>query len=158
MGELVRVAAKEDVEKLKSFLAEVQPGTQFQEEDLDCYFFLETSSGKLKACVGMEPAVNAGLIRSLVIQKGTSHEEVLLLLGRVLRTAKEKGLMNVFLVTDKQAAAIFLRELGFESCHYEEASRSVGELEHFKRVTNVDNSIIMKISIKNLAISTDLST
>ncbi|CAM3837509.1 hypothetical protein [Mesobacillus zeae] len=147
MEKTVRAAEAADFERLESFLAEAQQGISLKEGSADYYSLLETHSGQLRACVGIEPSEGAGLIRSLVVQKGTSHEDVLLLLGRVLRIAKEKNLFRIFLVTDKQSASLFLQELGFRETTYEEANSFIGDLEHFKWVSNVDNSIIMKISI-----------
>ena len=114
-------------------------------DSIDNFSLIETNEGELKACLGVEPVGQVGLLRSFVVSPQIGQPELLLLFKRAFLTAKSKELDALYLVTNKMSAVSFFSGLGFEMVHNSELPDELLEENHLKQALTVDNSTIMKI-------------
>jgi N-acetylglutamate synthase-like GNAT family acetyltransferase len=145
LEQYIREAEAKDIKKLESFLTQANVNSDGVADYIDYYSLLETSSGNLKACIGIEPDGSAGLLRSFVLSPGTSQADLLLLFDRVIAVAEKKQLKALYLVTNKEHAAAFFQKMGF--LQTEELPVSLYKNSHLKQALNVDNSIVMKMPL-----------
>lgn len=143
MERTIRKAEAKDAKKLESFLLEANLNTEGISESIEYYSLLETNSGELKACIGIEPDGNVGLLRSFVVSKGTAHSDIVLLFDRVISIAESKNLKAVYLVTNKENTIAFFRGFGFKVV--DKTPAEIIKNPHFQKVLNVDNSVIMEL-------------
>ena len=137
----IREAEDKDAKRLESFLLEANLDTDGIAEGLDYFSLLETKSGTLKACVGIEPVGSLGMLRSFVLSQGTSQTEIMLLFDRVIRIAERKKLTGLYLATNKESAVAFFKGIGFQQMT--EIPADLQTSTHYQQVLNVDNSVIM---------------
>ncbi|MBM4761546.1 hypothetical protein [Bacillus sp. B15-48] len=148
MEETIRNADRKDIERLESFLVEANLDANGLEDCIEYYSLLETKQGKLKACIGIEPIDNVGLLRSFVVSPTTTKVQVLLLFDRVIRIAESKQLSSLYLVTNKETALPFFNKIGFMKV--DNFPECLHQNLHFKQVLNVDNAFIMEMTVKTV--------
>jgi N-acetylglutamate synthase-like GNAT family acetyltransferase len=148
MEETIRKAEPQDIKKVESFLVEANLDTEGLEECIDFYSLLETKSGTLKACIGIEPVDGIGLLRSFVVSPSTTQVQIMLLFDRVMKIAQNKQLSYLYLVTNKESAASFFNKIGFVV--EEDIPEQLVGNPHFTQVKSVDNSIIMKMTVESV--------
>ena len=140
-----RSAKEEDLSRLEAFLTEAGVSSEGLKDSIDNFSLIETNEGELKACLGVEPVGQVGLLRSFVVSPQIGQPELLLLFKRAFLTAKSKELDALYLVTNKMSAVSFFSGLGFEMVHNSELPDELLEENHLKQALTVDNSTIMKI-------------
>ena len=145
MEETIRKAEKKDVKRLESFLLEANLNADGVAEAIDYYSLLETKSGALKACIGIEPVNGVGMLRSFVVSEGTSQVQILLLFDRVIRIVEGNNLKALYLATNKESAVSFFNKIGFNTV--KEIPVALYNHPHFEQVSNVDNTIIMEMKV-----------
>lgn len=145
---MIRKAEPKDIRKLESFLVEANLDAEGLEEYIDYYSLLETKSGELRACIGIEPVNGVGLVRSFVVSPTTTRVQLLMLFDRVISIAQNKQLSAIYLVTNKETAVDFFRGIGFDVVDQEPTE--LEESTHYKKVTHVDNSITMEMKVGNV--------
>lgn len=148
MEETIRKAEQKDIKKLESFLLEANVNAEGIADSINYYSLLETKTGGLKACIGIEPVNGVGLLRSFVISEGTTQVQIMLLFDRVIRIAESNYLESLYLVTNKESAVAFFNKIGFE--RVEEIPPTLYNNQHFENVTHVDNAIVMKMKVGNV--------
>lgn len=147
MQAMLRCANKQDVNKLKDFLAEAKLGIDgVSEQSVGYFLLLENESGQIKGTLGIEPFGEAGLLRSLAIAPGMAEKEILMLFNQMLILAKEKDMTTLILATNKEGAVPFFEMLGFERSSREYLPPDLAESIHVQHIVNVDNSIFLKFS------------
>lgn len=146
MEDKIRKAERADFKKLESFLVEANVASSNLEDYIDYYSLLETKSGTLKACIGIEPVGNVGLLRSFVVSPGTTQVQVMMLFDRVVRIAEGNQLDAVYLVTNKQSAVTFFSKMGFQVEDQPEAS--LVSHPHFQQLSTVDNAFVMQMPVE----------
>jgi N-acetylglutamate synthase-like GNAT family acetyltransferase len=148
MQALIRVAKKQDLGKLREFLTSANLGSDgLTDQTVEYFLLLEDEEGNLKGSLGMEAFGEAGLLRSLVVTPGQAEKEILVLFNQMLQLAKEKGLKELFLATNKSAALKFFDLLGFQRTERAELPTEFYRSEHIRHILNVDNSLFLKFSL-----------
>ncbi|SEN52067.1 N-acetylglutamate synthase, GNAT family [Mesobacillus persicus] len=148
MEETIRKAESKDIKRLESFLLEANVNAEGVADSIDYYSLLETKSGALKACIGIEPVNGVGMLRSFVLSEGTTQVQILLLFDRVIKIAESKKLDSLYLVTNKETAVSFFNKIGFITV--DDIPPALYNNRHFEQVSSVDNSIIMKMPVGNV--------
>ncbi|WP_404330466.1 hypothetical protein [Mesobacillus maritimus] len=148
MEETIRKAEKKDVKRVESFLLEANLNADGVADAIDYYSLLETKSGALKACIGIEPVNGVGMLRSFVLSEGTSQVQILMLFDRVIRIAEGNKLKSLYLVTNKESAVSFFNKIGFNVV--KDIPTALFNHPHFEQVSSVDNSIIMGMKVENV--------
>lgn len=148
MEETIRKAEQKDIKRLESFLLEANVNAEGVADSIDYYSLLETKSGTLKACIGIEPVNGVGMLRSFVLSEGTTQVQILLLFDRVIKIAESKKLDSLYLVTNKETAVSFFNKIGFVTV--DDVPPALYNNRHFEQVSSVDNSIIMKMPVGNV--------
>ncbi|WP_045518693.1 GNAT family N-acetyltransferase [Neobacillus niacini] len=148
MQALIRCANKEDLDSLREFLTKGNLGCDgLTEETVEFFLLLEDEDGTIKGTLGMEVFAEGGLLRSLVVSPGQAEKDIVLLITQMMQLAKEKGLRNLFLATNKGVALPFFELLGFERVERDQLPAEIYRLEHIRHVFNVDNSLFLKFSL-----------
>lgn len=148
MQGVIRRAVKEDVERLTEFLLQAGLGTEgLNEESAEYFLLLEDDKGLLKGSLGLEAFAESGLLRSLVVSAGQADKEIFILFEQMLQLAKEKGMKNLFLATNKSGAVSFFELLGFQTVQREDLPGLFYESPHIRQILNVDNSLFLKFSL-----------
>ncbi|MEH7011215.1 hypothetical protein V7087_10360 [Neobacillus niacini] len=148
MQALIRCANKEDLGSLREFLTKANLGCDgLTEETVEFFLLLEDEDGTIKGTLGMEVFAEGGLLRSLVVSPGQAEKDIVLLITQMMQLAKEKGLRNLFLATNKGVALPFFELLGFERVERDQLPAEIYRLEHIRHVFNVDNSLFLKFSL-----------
>lgn len=148
MQGVIRRAVKEDVERLTEFLLQAGLGTEgLNEESAEYFLLLEDDKGLLKGSLGLEAFAESGLLRSLVVSAGQADKEIFILFEQMLQLAKEKGMKNLFLATNKSGAVSFFELLGFQTVQREDLPSTFYESPHIRQILNVDNSLFLKFSL-----------
>lgn len=148
MRALIRKANKKDLNELTEFLTRANLGTDgLTEETIGCFLLLEDADGTLTGSLGIEVFKQYGLLRSLVVTSGRIEKEILVLIDQMVQLAKEKGLLGLFLATNKSTSLAFFELLGFKKINREELPEEFYESEHIQHVLNVDNSLFLRLSL-----------
>ncbi|WP_210364405.1 hypothetical protein [Bacillus sp. REN3] len=141
----IRQADHGDLGKLEAFLTEAGISSEGVEGSISHFSVMETDAGELKACLGVECAGQAGLLRSFVVSPKMSEQEVMLLFDSAFSAAKINELRELYLVTNKMSAVSFFSRMGFEIVGRLDLPDALLGKSHLKQVVTVDNSAIMKI-------------
>ena len=147
MDMVIRCAEAEDLLKLISFLGQAKVGTNGVEETLDCFLLIENELAEIMATIGIEPMGDIGLIRSLVMNSQATEQDFHLLFEQIIKLAKEKGIMDLFLATNKAGALNLITQMGFQMVGKEELPEVLFQSEHVLHILTVDNSIFLKLSV-----------
>jgi N-acetylglutamate synthase-like GNAT family acetyltransferase len=148
MEETIRKAEKKDIKRLESFLVEANLSAEGVADTIEYYSLLETKSGALRACIGIEPVNGVGMLRSFVVSEGTSQVQILMLFDRVIRIAEGNKLKALYLATNKESAVSFFNKIGFNTV--KDVPTVLYNHPHFEQVSSVDNSIIMEMKVENV--------
>lgn len=148
MEETIRKAESKDIKRLESFLLEANLNTEGVADKIDYYSLLETKSGTLKACIGIEPVNGVGMLRSFVVSQQTTQVQILMLFDRVIRIAEANQLKSLYLATNKESAVSFFNKIGFHVV--KDIPPALYNHPHFEQVTNVDKSIVMEMKVENV--------
>jgi N-acetylglutamate synthase-like GNAT family acetyltransferase len=145
MQAYIRKANKQDLGSLTAFLNRAGLGTDgLTEEAMDYFLLLEDGAGHLKGSLGIEAFEGFGLLRSLVVTPGQAEKEIFILFDQMMQLAKDKGMRELFLATNKQESLPFFDLLGFVRTCREDLPREFYQSEHIQHILNVDNSIFLK--------------
>ncbi|PLR85130.1 hypothetical protein CVD25_00030 [Bacillus canaveralius] len=147
MDTIVRCANEQDLARLLTFLEDAKLGTEGVAAAIDYFLLVEDVHGNLKATVGIEPAGEAGLLRSLVISEGMAEKIILMLFEQMLILARDKQLKELYLATNKQGSLLFFNMLGFTAIESEDLPMSIRQLKHVKFILDVDNSRFLTLSM-----------
>ncbi|WP_221567312.1 GNAT family N-acetyltransferase [Alkalihalobacillus sp. TS-13] len=139
-----RPAETNDAPSIKKFVAQAGLSNEGIEECIQTFIILETDKKKMAGTVGLERFGESGLIRSLVLDKEYSSEELLLrLLTAIIRLADQQGIKTVYLLT--KVTSIFYT-LGFMEVPYGKVPESLLESAHLQQYDK-DQIAIMKHSL-----------
>ncbi|WP_042463589.1 GNAT family N-acetyltransferase [Neobacillus dielmonensis] len=148
MQVLIRRGGRNDVVGLREFLGRANLGTDGLNEDtVDCFLLMEDENGGLKGTLGMEVFEEAGLLRSLVVSPGQAEQDIFILMEQMVKLAKEKGLKNLFLATNKNGAVAFFEWIGFAQMEREKLPLELSRSEHIRHLLSVDNSLFFKFEL-----------
>lgn len=148
MHALIRCAKQEDLGNLREFLTRANLGTDgLNEKTVEYFLLLEDLDGGIKGTLGIEAFGEHGLLRSLVVSPGKADQDIYILIHQMMKLAKEKGLVSLFLATNKGVALPFFELLGFKSVNRDELPAEFSSSEHIRHVLNVDNSLFLRISL-----------
>lgn len=143
----IRCAIAEDIPRLTSFLERAQISSEGVAETIDSFLIMEDEIGTISATIGIESLGNIGLLRSLVMTANTSEEEVCQLFEQMFLLARDKGMVDIYLATNKLGAMRFVELLGFKTTDKSELPPQLLQSEHVQHILTVDNSVFLKITI-----------
>jgi amino-acid N-acetyltransferase len=139
-----RVAEQNDAQSIKQFVAQAGLSSEGIDHCIQSFIILETDKKKMAGTVGLERYGKNGMIRSLVLDKDYSSEDLLLrLLTSVLRHAEQQGIETVYLLT--RVTAIF-HTLGFAQIPYEQVPKIILASPHLQQYDK-DQIAVMKRSL-----------
>ncbi|WLD93177.1 GNAT family N-acetyltransferase [Alkalihalobacillus sp. AL-G] len=139
-----RVAEPTDAPSIKQFVAQAGLSSEGIEHCVQSFIILETDKKKMAGTVGLERYGKNGLIRSLVLDKDYSSEELLLrLLTSVLKHAEQQGIETVYLLT--RVTSIF-HTLGFTQTPYEHVPKGLLASPHLQQYDR-EQIAVMKRSL-----------
>jgi N-acetylglutamate synthase-like GNAT family acetyltransferase len=143
----IRTANHEDTKNLVSFLQKANISTEGVAETIDSFLIMEDNGGQIKATIGIEPLGNIGLLRSLVMTANTNENNLFQLLEQTFLLARDKGMAELYLATNKLGAMKFVQLLGFQQIEKELLPIILCQSEHVKHILTVDNSVFLKLSL-----------
>ncbi len=146
MMKVIRRATIEDLEGILAFLDRAELSTDGVEEAIDYFLVMEDSDDTMLGTLGMEIKEGNGLLRSLVVEPGLNTEDLFALFQEILKLAKEKGLQNVFLISNKKASVQFFSLLGFQEVE-KEHSESLGSFEHIQNLSTLHECSVMGLKL-----------
>jgi amino-acid N-acetyltransferase len=95
-----RKATVDDTHYLKQLILQSGISNHGVEDHIDQFIIMETDEKEIVGTVGLEKFADCGLIRSLVMNRDHTSEEILLrLLQEALKMAKDQGAAKVYLLT-----------------------------------------------------------
>ncbi|PLS07933.1 GNAT family N-acetyltransferase [Neobacillus cucumis] len=148
MQAIIRKANQEDLGKLREFLTRANLGTDgLNEVTVEYFLLLENLEGTIRGSLGLEVFNESGMLRSLVVSPGQADKEIFILFEQMVKLAKEKGMKNLFLATNKSVALPFFELMGFQKTERESLPTEFNNSEHIRHVLNVDNSLFLKFSL-----------
>lgn len=148
MQAVIRPAHKHDLSLIKDFLTNAHLGTGgITEENASYFLLLEDEEGKLIGCLGIEPFEGIGLLRSLVVTPGNVEQDIWLLFGQALQLAKEKGINDLYLATNKNEVLPLFVMLGFKRVDEDNLPEELYHSEHIQYILSMANSMFLKFSL-----------
>jgi N-acetylglutamate synthase-like GNAT family acetyltransferase len=148
MHTVIRRANQSDLSILKGFLTEASLGTSgLSEEMVEYFLLLENEDGKLVGTLGIETFGVKGLLRSLVVTPGQAEKDIWLLIGQALQLAKDRGIKELFLATNKMGVLPLFELLGFKKIEEQDLPQELYQSEHVCHILSVDNSLFLKFSL-----------
>jgi N-acetylglutamate synthase-like GNAT family acetyltransferase len=147
MNALVRRAKAEDAEKIISFLHKARLKSEGVAENIEDFFVMEDEYGRVKATIGMESFSAVGLVRSLALTIEATEEDVFQLFQEIFITAKEKGIIDMYLATNKLGAMTFVKLLGFEEIDHGQLPMVLGQSKHVQHILLMENTVFLKKSL-----------
>ncbi|HJV16051.1 MAG TPA: GNAT family N-acetyltransferase [Bacillales bacterium] len=150
MEAVIRRASQNDLFILKEFLTKANLGTNgLTEEMVEYFLLLEDDEGELVGTLGIEPIDERGLLRSLAVASGQAEKDIWLLIEQALQLAKDRGIKELFLATNKTGALPLFELLGFQKVPEKALPQELFQSEHVRHILNVDNSLFLKYAIAN---------
>ncbi|KAB2336498.1 hypothetical protein F7731_08970 [Cytobacillus depressus] len=147
MADFIRYAGADDRERLTIFLDQAKLNTDGLEHSIDYFLIMENEEREVRATLGIEPLGKVGLLRSLVMTKEMSENDLFILFEQILRLAREKQLQSLYLSSNKRASIAFFQMLGFEEVDKKSLPEELYVSDHVKHILTVDNSFFLKLSI-----------
>lgn len=139
----LKVAERTDLEKLTGFIERAGVSAEGLENLIDYFVMMEAGDGEVVACIGVEPVGDLGLLRSLVVSDKLKQAHILTLFQSIQTLAEQKGIQQLFLVTNKDASVQFLSLMGFEETDKGTVPAKLFSLEHMKASLEQVNAKIM---------------
>jgi amino-acid N-acetyltransferase len=142
---IIRQAETTDVEKIADFLNKAEVKVEGLEEWLDYFLLMETEEDQaLIGTIGIEPFEKVGLLRSMILSKGTV-EDILFLIQQALKLAKEKEMDAIYCSVTNQYSLQLFQLLGFQRIDMDDIPHILKESNGVKSVFTVDKSHFMYI-------------
>jgi len=82
-----------------------------------------------------------------VVTPGQAEKEIFMLFDQMMLLAKDKGMSEVFLATNRPESLPFFDLLGFQRTGRENLPNEFYQSEHIQHILNVDNSLFLKFSL-----------
>ena len=136
------IAKNQDVEPAVKFME--RAGMEVAQEEIESgkFILLKDDVHSIKGMIGIETCGEYGLLRSFLFLP-EAHAQVPALFETMLAIAREQGVEQVFLVSNKQQAKAFFEALQFTSCHTDEVPDKVKESPVVEKVCTMDNIYFM---------------
>lgn len=144
---IVRCAQAVDKDKLISFLHEANLGTEGVEEAIEYFLIMEDEQSSIQATLGIEPFGSFGLLRSLAMTSRAKENDLFIIFEQMLKLAREKQVMSLYLATNKPSSVQFFKLLGFEMVDQRDLPQKLFTSEHVNHILNVDNSLFMELKL-----------
>lgn len=142
---IIRQADTLDVKKIATFLNKAEVTIEGLEEWLEYFLLMETEADQtLIGTIGIEPYGKVGLLRSMVLSKGTV-EDILFLIQQALKLAKEKDMDAIYCSVNNQHSIQLFQLLGFQQIDMDHIPQVLKESNTVKSVFTVDKSHFMYI-------------
>jgi amino-acid N-acetyltransferase len=126
-----RKATKDDTDLLKKFILQGGISNQGIENNIDQFIIMETNEKEIVGTVGLEVHGNCGLIRSLVMSRTITSEEILIrLLQEAIKAAKDKQVEALYLLT--KVTPIF-QSIGFYPVQYSNVPFDIIASDHVRQ-------------------------
>ena len=145
MESRIRLAEQKDRPGLAEFLARAGLSAEGVVENPGLFILLESGEEELKACAGIEPCGETGLIRSFVISPGTTEWDMLNMFDQLAALGVHAGLSALYLVANRVEAVQLFRRMGFRAAA--DIPASLIKNRHVQAVLDVDNSVFMHLSL-----------
>lgn len=147
MRSQIRMAVKQDTVKILAYLEKANLGTEGIKDLIDYFLLMEDHEGEVIATLGIEPAGECGLLRSLAISPAVREVDVLRLFNRMLELAKQKSLSRLYLAVNRPESLTFFEILGFKTVEKENMPEHLVNLNHVQHILTVDNSVFMEFNL-----------
>lgn len=139
----LKVAERKDLPKLTAFVEKAGVNSDGFEHLIDCFVIMENDEHEVVACIGVEPLADHGLLRSLVVSDKLKQAHILTLFQSIQTVAAQKGMKQLFLVTNKEASVQFLTLMGFKEVTRSAIPEHLLTLEHMRTSLENTNAKIM---------------
>ncbi|MBM7704068.1 GNAT family N-acetyltransferase [Metabacillus iocasae] len=143
MNERIQLATMNDVSRVNHFLQKADVSVEDLECHIEHFVIMENDKKELLATVGFQKEGASGLLRSLVIVPSLTQEKILMLFKSVVSLAKENGIDQLFLVTNKEASLSFFELLHFQIVSKESIPIGLQEQSNLLNTHNVDKLYVM---------------
>lgn len=139
----LKIAEEKDLGKLSGFVEKAGVSSEGFESLIDYFVMMENGENEIVACIGVEPNNEYGLLRSLVVSDKLKQAHILTLFQSIQTLAEQKGIKNLFLVTNKEASVQFLSLMGFKEIERIAIPNQLLTLEHIRGSLEDENAKIM---------------
>ncbi|QGQ48355.1 GNAT family N-acetyltransferase [Metabacillus sediminilitoris] len=139
----LKIAEEKDLGKLSGFVEKAGVSSEGFESLIDYFVMMENGENEIVACIGVEPNNENGLLRSLVVSDKLKQAHILTLFQSIQTLAEQKGIKNLFLVTNKEASVQFLSLMGFKEIERIAIPNQLLTLEHIRGSLEDENAKIM---------------
>lgn len=126
-----RKARKEDTDKLKKFILQGGISNQGIDDHVEQFIIMETEDKEITGTVGLELHGEYGLIRSLVMSRSITSEEILIrLLQEAIKMARDQHVKAIYLLT--KVTPIF-QSIGFYPVQYTNVPKPIYSSDHVRQ-------------------------
>lgn len=147
---IIRQAETGDLERIAAFLTKAEVTVEGLQEWLEYFLLMETEADQtLTGTIGIEPFGEIGLLRSMVLSKGTV-EDILFLIQQALKLAKDKDLETIYCKVHNPHSMQLFHLLGFQAIEDENIPAILKESNTVKSVFTVDKSHFMYIPMNTV--------
>lgn len=147
---IIRQAETGDLERIAAFLTKAEVTVEGLQEWLEYFLLMETEADQtLTGTIGIEPFGEIGLLRSMVLSKGTV-EDILFLIQQALKLAKDKDLETIYCKVHNPHSMQLFHLLGFQAIEDENIPAILKESNPVKSVFTVDKSHFMYIPMNTV--------
>ncbi len=136
------IAKNQDIELAVRFME--QAGMEVAEEEVESgkFILLKDEDHLIKGIIGLESCGEYGLLRSFLFLP-EAHAQVPALFEAMLAIAREHGVEQVFLVSNKQQARAFFEALQFMPCQCEQLPGKVKDSPVVEKVCTIKDVYFM---------------
>lgn len=139
----LKIAEKQDIERLTMFVEKAGISSEGIADLIDYFVLMENGEKEIVACIGVEPVKNAGLLRSLVVSDKLKQAHIVTLFQSIQTLAEKRGITNLFLVTNKEASVQFLSLMGFQKVKPDLVPSDMLTIDHMKDSLEDPNAEVM---------------
>ncbi|WP_455663231.1 GNAT family N-acetyltransferase [Pradoshia sp.] len=136
------IAKNQDIELAVKFME--RAGMEVSQEEIESgkFILLKDDEHSIKGMIGIEACGEFGLLRSFLFVP-EAHSQVPALFEAMLAIAREQGVEQVFLVSNKQQAMAFFEALQFIPCLREELPEKVKDSPVVEKVCTMKDIYFM---------------
>lgn len=138
----LRLATKNDRQKIKSFVGQAGLSTEGIETTIQHFMILEHEN-TIVGCIGIEIIEQDALLRAFVASKEVQQAHLITLLESIDILAERENIRNVYLVTSDGASLEFLELVGFHAIDVDRVPLHIGTNPHVKKAINNDSTRVM---------------
>ncbi|TYR80183.1 acetyltransferase [Priestia megaterium] len=143
MKKQLKIATMKDYDRIQQFLQKAEISTIGVAENIHHFVVIENDEKEVMATVGFEKEGTAGILRSLVVSPALMKSDILMLFESVVQLAKEHGVYELYLVTNKASSVQFFEMMNFQQINHQDLPLGLKQRSYLQQLPDLNQVYVM---------------